>query len=34
LTKEEQALKEQAMTIPEKIAQSLVTEELLQEEVG
>lgn len=34
LTKEGQALREQAVTIPEKIAQSLVTDELSQEEVG
>lgn len=34
LTKEGKALKAKAVTIPEKIAQSLVTEELSQEEVG
>jgi MarR family transcriptional regulator, organic hydroperoxide resistance regulator len=34
LTKEGKALKTKAVTIPEKIAQSLITEELSQEEVG
>jgi DNA-binding MarR family transcriptional regulator len=34
LTKEGKSLKTKAVTIPEKIAQSLVTEELSQEEVG